>query len=135
MVDFVVTKNRFKSKYHPEDCIKKKEELVANLNRRILVFTDLNKTGRLDVAIDADQSHQLLKLLDSVFIKLEGGSDVDLHILDESTEEEIAKSSLGGNDGEKNGEDRVPLTEEEANQKKAKEYLQKKPTTKISKKS
>ena len=42
------------------------------------------------ITVDADQSDQLLKLLDSVVIKLEGGSDFDLQVLDQPLEEELA---------------------------------------------
>ena len=45
------------------------------------------------ITVDADQSDQLLKLLDSVVIKLEGGSDFDLQVLDQPPEED--KSLLG----------------------------------------
>lgn len=39
--------------------------------------------GYLDqVTIDADQSEKLVKLLDTVVIKLEGGSEVDLQVLE-----------------------------------------------------
>ena len=45
------------------------------------------------MSVDADQSDQLLKLLDSVVIKLEGGTDLDLQILDQPPEED-AKPSI-----------------------------------------
>lgn len=39
--------------------------------------------GRFDqVTIDADQSEKLVKLLDTVVIKLEGGTEIDLNVLD-----------------------------------------------------
>lgn len=45
------------------------------------VFRELYEGGRLEkISVDADQSDQLLKLLDSVVIKLEGGSDLDLQV-------------------------------------------------------
>lgn len=40
--------------------------------------------GRIDkVSVDADQSDDLVKLLDAVVIRLEGGTDLDLKILDQ----------------------------------------------------
>ena len=39
--------------------------------------------------MDADQSEELLKLLDSVVIKLEGGTDLDLQVLDQVPEEDV----------------------------------------------
>ena len=40
-------------------------------------------SGRFDeLSVDADQSEKLVKLLDAVVIKLEGGTDLDLQVLD-----------------------------------------------------
>lgn len=42
------------------------------------------ENDRLDkVTVDAEQSEMLIKLLDAVVIRLEGGNDLDLKILDE----------------------------------------------------
>ena len=44
---------------------------------------DLMAEGSFDqVTIDADQSEKLVKLLDTVVIKLEGGTELDLQVLD-----------------------------------------------------
>ena len=44
---------------------------------------EMMNSGRLDeLSVDADQSEKLVKLLDAVVIKLEGGSDSDLQVLD-----------------------------------------------------
>lgn len=41
------------------------------------------EAGRFDqLSVDADQSERLVKLLDAVVIKLEGGTDQDLLVLD-----------------------------------------------------
>lgn len=43
----------------------------------------MTNEGRFDqVTIDADQSEKLVKLLDTVVIKLEGGTEMDLRVLD-----------------------------------------------------
>ncbi|KAK8373275.1 hypothetical protein O3P69_020337 [Scylla paramamosain] len=82
----------FKAKYHPEECVKRKEEQLANLKRRMSTFSELYHAGRLEtISVDADQSDLLLKLLDSVVIKLEGGTDLDLQVLDQVVEEEPPK--------------------------------------------
>lgn len=48
------------------------------------------KNGRVErVSVDADQSEQLMKLLDAVVIRLEGGTDLDLTILDEPPGKEL----------------------------------------------
>lgn len=46
------------------------------------VFLEMLKFGEIDkVSIDADQADVLLRLLDAVVIKLEGGTEEDLQIL------------------------------------------------------
>ena len=46
-------------------------------------FSDFFDHGRFDpLTIDADQSEKLVKLLDAFVIKLEGGTDLDLQVLE-----------------------------------------------------
>nr|SVE91069.1 EOG090X04A7 [Daphnia sinensis] len=73
----------FKLKYHPEENQKRKNEHQAHIELRVKTMLDLMGEGYLDqVTIDADQSEKLVKLLDTVVIKLEGGSEVDLQVLE-----------------------------------------------------
>lgn len=54
------------------------------LQNRVKVFMEFLEQNRLDkVTVDADQSEQLIRLLDAVVIRLEGGTDYDLLALDE----------------------------------------------------
>lgn len=47
------------------------------------VFLEILESREIDkVSIDADQADTLLRLLDAVVIKLEGGTEEDLQILD-----------------------------------------------------
>ena len=72
---------RFKLKYHPEESVKRKEECKAALEKRIEVFTKFLDEGKFNgIAIDGDQSDGLVKLLDSVVIFLEGGTELDLQV-------------------------------------------------------
>merc|ERR1712001_693652 len=74
----------FKLKYHPEDSVKRKDECKAALEKRIDVFSRFLDEARFKgITIDGDQSDVLVKLLDSVVIFLEGGTDFDLEILDQ----------------------------------------------------
>ncbi|XP_055917768.1 serrate RNA effector molecule homolog isoform X2 [Eupeodes corollae] len=74
----------FKSKYHPTESVKRKEEQRSFLKRRADVFNELLENGTVSgVTLDSSQSDQLLRLLDTVVIKLEGGTDEDLKVLDE----------------------------------------------------
>ena len=72
---------RFKLKYHPEDAAKRKEEQRTALNSRVEVFSKFLKQDKFDnVSVDNDQSDSIVKLLDSVVILLEGGTDFDLQV-------------------------------------------------------
>ncbi|XP_052903474.1 serrate RNA effector molecule homolog isoform X2 [Anopheles moucheti] len=74
----------FKIKYHPEESQKRKEEQLSFLKHRCEVFLDLlNSKDVAKVSVDASNSDALLRLLDTVVIKLEGGTEEDLQILDE----------------------------------------------------
>ncbi|XP_057659781.1 serrate RNA effector molecule homolog [Diorhabda carinulata] len=78
----------FRLKYHPEESVKRKEEQRAALKRRVDVFIDLLNAGKIDcVKVDCAETNKLLKLLDTVVIKLEGGSDEDLAALEQEYEE------------------------------------------------
>jgi len=73
---------RFKLKYHPEDSSKRKEDQKSALKCRVEVFTKFLKQEKFDkVTVDNDQSDAIVKLLDSVVILLEGGTDFDLQVL------------------------------------------------------
>ncbi|XP_076354996.1 arsenic resistance protein 2 isoform X4 [Tachypleus tridentatus] len=132
----------FKSKYHPEEWGKRRADQLSALKRRLDVFKELFQKGWVDaVSIDVEKSDQIIRLLDAVVIKLEGGSDNDLKVLDEPYEEEDKPKEpepfiLGDSDikEEKEKEERdisKPLqmiisSEQKELQKKAKEYLKNK---------
>ncbi|XP_063708105.1 serrate RNA effector molecule homolog isoform X3 [Culicoides brevitarsis] len=78
----------FKIKYHPEESAKRKEEQVGYLKKRIEVFNELLEAGLITKApVDMPQSEQLIRLLDTVVIKLEGGTEEDLKALDQKPPE------------------------------------------------
>ncbi|XP_046429120.1 serrate RNA effector molecule homolog isoform X1 [Neodiprion fabricii] len=73
----------FKIKYHPEESVKRKDEQISALKKRVEVFLEMLRLGEIDkVSVDADQADALLHLLDAVVIKLEGGNEEDLKVLD-----------------------------------------------------
>jgi len=57
---------RFKSKYHPEECEKRQDEVRHALKRRCEVFFELMKKGFMDnVTCDTEQHEGIVKLLDA----------------------------------------------------------------------
>ncbi|XP_058979591.1 serrate RNA effector molecule homolog isoform X2 [Musca domestica] len=78
----------FKNKYHPVDSVKRKDEQLNFLKKRVEVFEELLQNGMIQsVTVDTNQTDPLLRVLDTVVIKLEGGTDEDLKILDEKPKE------------------------------------------------
>merc|ERR1712037_842678 len=118
--------------YHPEDSAKRKEEQKLGLNSRVEVFSKFLKDGKFDnVTVDNDQADSIVKVLDSVVILLEGGTDFDLQALERTEEEEKEKCEekeekpfvLGDHNEEGKPLD-LPISKEQMElQKKAKEYL------------
>ncbi|XP_054156484.1 serrate RNA effector molecule homolog [Oppia nitens] len=78
----------FRSKYHPEEFEKRKQEQSAALKKRLDVFLDLLANNWIDsVSIDVEKASQIIRLLDAAVIKLEDGTDFDLKSLDENFDE------------------------------------------------
>ncbi|XP_017112409.1 serrate RNA effector molecule homolog isoform X1 [Drosophila elegans] len=80
----------FKNKYHPEDSVKRSEEQRGFLQRRTDVFVELLENGTIGgVKVDSSQGDALIRVLDTCVIKLEGGTDEDLKVLDEKPKEPV----------------------------------------------
>jgi len=127
----------FKQKYHPEDSFKRKEELKSMLLKRVELFQEFNVGGKFNgLALDGDKQDALIKVLDSVVIKLEGGTDFDLTILDypdeedkrlddRDREEERGKKRKREKSRDKKEDDKKGVDEENTQlMKKSKEFLQ-----------
>ncbi|VDN14027.1 unnamed protein product, partial [Dibothriocephalus latus] len=72
-----------REKYHPDYVDIQREQVARNIRHRLDVFLDLFDKGMIDnQAVQMDNSDQLIKLMDAVVIKLSGGTDEDLAVLD-----------------------------------------------------
>ncbi|KAI0238154.1 Serrate RNA effector molecule-like protein, partial [Lamellibrachia satsuma] len=95
----------FRSKYHPEECVQRREEARAALKRRNNVFSKIVELGYLDgVSLDIDHSDVLVKLLDAAVILMEGGDEEDLKILDHVEEKQSSQQQDGGSRSRTNSE-------------------------------
>lgn len=73
----------FRVKYHPEEIVARKAESLAALKSRLDVFLYLLENGWLDnVSLVMDHAPSILKLLDAAVIKMEGGTEFDLQVLE-----------------------------------------------------
>lgn len=125
---YLVILIRFKSRYHPDENYKRRNEQHQNIINRVDVFMDLMNKGWLnDISADYDKANEIVRFLDagkngyfchshsngvilifvslkSVVIKLEGGSDQDVkQLLDGTADVEIidAKKEVIELDGDK----------------------------------
>ncbi|XP_027866366.1 serrate RNA effector molecule homolog [Xiphophorus couchianus] len=73
----------FRSKYHPDDITAKRAESLGALQTRLAVFLFLLDNRWLDgVSLDMQHEAAIIKLLDAAVIKMEGGTDFDLQVLE-----------------------------------------------------
>lgn len=89
----------FRSRYHPDEASRLKAEAQCALNNRLNVFMFLLENGWFDgISLDIEHSLNIMKVLDAAVIKMEGGTDHDLRILDLPAEEEEdrEKATSGG---------------------------------------
>ncbi|XP_074479775.1 serrate RNA effector molecule homolog isoform X2 [Sebastes fasciatus] len=83
----------FRSKYHPDDITARKAESLAALKTRLGVFLFLLDNNWLDnMSLDMEHAPAIIKLLDAAVIKMEGGTDLDLQVLEVPT----AAAASGG---------------------------------------
>ncbi|KAK7910119.1 hypothetical protein WMY93_014803 [Mugilogobius chulae] len=81
----------FRSKYHPDDITAKKAETQAALKTRLDVFLFLFDNHWLDdIKLDMDHASKIIKLMDAAVIKMEGGTDLDLQVLETPVTTEAA---------------------------------------------
>ncbi|XP_031357420.1 serrate RNA effector molecule homolog isoform X1 [Photinus pyralis] len=74
----------FRLKYHPEDSVRRKDEQMNSLKKRLEVYMDLLNNKKISaVSVDSSQTNDLLKLMDTVVIKLEGGGEEDVEALEQ----------------------------------------------------
>uniref|UniRef100_A0A8D3B7G4 Serrate RNA effector molecule-like n=1 Tax=Scophthalmus maximus TaxID=52904 RepID=A0A8D3B7G4_SCOMX len=106
----------FRSKYHPDNITTRKAESLAALKTRLGVFLFLMDNNWLDnVSLDMDHCPAIIKLLDAAVIKMEGGTDFDLQVLEDCEEE--AKQN-GEKEKDEEGEEGEEEEEEEEGEEK-----------------
>uniref|UniRef100_A0A8C9X2W7 Serrate RNA effector molecule homolog (Arabidopsis) n=1 Tax=Sander lucioperca TaxID=283035 RepID=A0A8C9X2W7_SANLU len=90
----------FRSKYHPDEASRLKVEAQSSLHNRLNVFMFLMENSWFDnVSLDIEHTPAIIKVLDAAVIKMEGGTDHDLRILDLSSEEEEEREKLASVSG------------------------------------
>lgn len=83
----------FKLRYHPDENYKRRNEQNQHILNRLEVFMDLMQTNAAwfeSASAEMDHSKELIRFLDAVVVKLEGGTDQDLKCLDGTSSETLA---------------------------------------------
>ncbi|XP_071772735.1 serrate RNA effector molecule homolog isoform X1 [Centroberyx gerrardi] len=118
----------FRSKYHPDEANRLKAEAQSALQNRLNVYVFLMENSWFDnVSLDIERTQAIIKVLDAAVIKMEGGTDHDLRILDMPSEEEEEREKSvavsGGTEPPKREDlktvdgDRKPPAEKDKNEK------------------
>ncbi|XP_061753656.1 serrate RNA effector molecule homolog isoform X1 [Nerophis ophidion] len=98
----------FRSKYHPDEASRLKLEGLTALNNRLNVFMFLMENGWFDnVSLDIEQTPAIIKVLDAAVIKMEGGTDHDLRILELPIEEQEEREKVASGGAETQNTDSI----------------------------
>lgn len=104
--NFCPVRTRFRSKYHPDEVGRHRQESQAALRNRLNAFLYLMENNWLsEIQLDMEKAPAIIKVLDAAVIKMEGGTEIDLKILDE--EEEQAKREAAKKEAAKKEEART----------------------------
>nr|XP_033780452.1 serrate RNA effector molecule homolog isoform X8 [Geotrypetes seraphini] len=108
----------FRSRYHPDEVGKRKQEVHSALRNRLGVYMYLMDNNWFDtLTLDIEKANAIVKLFDAAVIKMEGGTEHDMKILDMEEEEEKQEKAEAG----KKEEARPPDAEKKAPEKEEKE--------------
>uniref|UniRef100_A0A8C5QQ00 Serrate, RNA effector molecule n=1 Tax=Leptobrachium leishanense TaxID=445787 RepID=A0A8C5QQ00_9ANUR len=111
----------FRSKYHPDEVGRHKQECQVALRNRLDSFLYLTDNSWLDeIQLDMDKAPAIIKVLDAAVIKMEGGTEIDLKILDE--EEEQAKREAAKKEAARRSEVEKKPEEKEAAPKRSERW-------------
>ena len=83
-----ISQNRFHAKYHPNRVEETRKESLANLKKRAEVFELLFNNGKFDnVPLVMIEGDNIIRMMDTAVILMEGGDENDLKTLDSIPEE------------------------------------------------
>uniref|UniRef100_A0A1I7TK41 Serrate RNA effector molecule homolog n=2 Tax=Caenorhabditis tropicalis TaxID=1561998 RepID=A0A1I7TK41_9PELO len=104
----------FRLKYKPEDAKKQKDAQLENVQKRLQVFNEMKEQGQFDkFTLDFGDAEAIIRMLDSVVVKLENGTDDELKavLAQKLDDESLADVKKENNPTEKN-EDKASIKEE-----------------------
>ncbi|KHN86405.1 Serrate RNA effector molecule -like protein [Toxocara canis] len=85
----------FRLKYHPEESGKRKEEQRENVLRRLAIFEEMLADGKIaKLRMDFDCAAEIIRIMDMLVVKLEGGTDDDVAALQNEKIEDESVTEL-----------------------------------------
>ncbi|ETN71207.1 hypothetical protein NECAME_00896 [Necator americanus] len=102
------TEEWFRHKYHPEESAAVRAARMTEIRKRLEIFNDLKAKGCFDdVTLDLQHAREVIRLMDTLVVKLEGGSEEDVEALKNEKIEDDSLFDLGEKKSdEDNGDDK-----------------------------
>ncbi|EYB91278.1 hypothetical protein Y032_0207g2005 [Ancylostoma ceylanicum] len=114
------TEEWFRHKYHPDESATVRDAHMAEIKKRLEIFNELKAKGCFDdVTLDLQHAREIIRLMDTLVVKLEGGSEEDVEALKNEKIEDDSLFDLGEKKSdEDNGADKDEArgSESEANE-------------------
>ncbi|WKY00575.1 hypothetical protein Q1695_014979 [Nippostrongylus brasiliensis] len=86
----------FRQKYHPEESSAIHDAHMAAIKKRLEIFNDLKAKGCLDnFTLDLQHAREIIRIMDTLVVRLEGGSDEDVEALKHEKIEDDSLFDLG----------------------------------------
>ncbi|MFH4979600.1 hypothetical protein AB6A40_006309 [Gnathostoma spinigerum] len=85
----------FRLKYHPDDSARRKNEQKENIRKRLEIFESMCNDGTIDkLRIDFDCAPEIIRAMDTLVVRLEGGTDDDVAALSQEAIEDESVTEL-----------------------------------------
>ncbi|KAK6047971.1 hypothetical protein COOONC_14525, partial [Cooperia oncophora] len=76
------TEEWFRHKYHPEESATIRDAHMADIKKRLEIFNDMRSKGCFDdLTLDLQHAREIIRTMDTLVVRLEGGSEEDVEAL------------------------------------------------------
>ncbi|KAK5983768.1 Serrate RNA effector molecule [Trichostrongylus colubriformis] len=90
------TEEWFRHKYHPEESATIRDAHMADVKKRLEIFNDMKSKGCFDdLTLDLQHAREIIRTMDTLVVRLEGGSEEDVEALKHEKIEDDSLFDLG----------------------------------------
>ncbi|KAK6014856.1 hypothetical protein OSTOST_19751, partial [Ostertagia ostertagi] len=90
------TEEWFRHKYHPEESATIRDAHMADIKKRLEIFNDMKSKGCFDdFTLDLQHAREIIRTMDTLVVRLEGGSEEDVEALKHEKIEDDSLFDLG----------------------------------------